>query len=935
MAQSLEEYRKELYGIDDNRGVLGWISSMGKETGSIILDVLSQLDRPRNALWVGMNEALKEDDPTAFFGGASRGWKREEVIRGRDLLKDRYPDWVKEHPYYSGFAAFGIDLATDPLMYIGPGMMKGIGKGIGALTPEWLQKGGRSLGQTDLARSLNIYTGESRDVKMLADAAKGRMRGANMAIEQDVKALQAKITSLSQKAGVSYDAAAKAVNQSVETARAAETGGKAMSVRDSLIEMGRGDVRWYGLPRSTGGLQKIADDQAGRYHQMYLAEKSAGVPISDIMRRANDMGVEGYVPHILSAEARRRQGVDSFKNWFRDPSKHPSVTARKMPGTVQAINQRKIKDMISQRLKKKLGKTPTEKQIAAEIKKLSAAGKLPQFMHTDPALLMGVREARHSMGMEGATYLKEVGKKFGHTSDDYKKMVAAGALPDDWVKAVGLKTHYLPPSIAKVVNAQSKMLTDPTTTNQFLRHFDQVQGLWKAWSLAVRPAYHARNLVGNIWNAYSLAGVKNPDVYRQAQKIQNQAMRGRLSKTDTIAGRSYDDIYKQARDHGLLGRGQYGADIVRSIEETLERGTGIAAGKASALSRALGTRSLPIRAGFRFGNAVENNARLGVFINSLKKGKTPEQAAYDVKKSLFDYSDLSMFERNVMKRLIPFYTWSRKNIPANIEAILKNPQRYQALNTARLNIEHEDGRPDPEATDWWGKRVPIYLGKEGEEDVWKMITLLNYIPVADLERLGSPADLIGEMTSPFIKEPLEQLFNYDLFRDQEIQKWKGQKEDFLGIPMPKRIAKLAKNIVVIAELNRANPFGIFGEALRDEVTGDISRTRSFEKLKGDLFGIKDYEIDLPGGGLTERVGEGGYDIARGSRLLRYLAGIRVFDVDERKGRYFQKKGIEDDLQELLRYLRKASRSGRVREIAELERLINMTLSGAETNPLLQ
>ena len=239
MAQSLEEYYRELYGEEERKGVLGWISSMGKETGSIILDVLSQLDRPRNALWVGMNEALKEDDPTAFFGGASRGWKREEVIRGMDLLKDRYPEWVKEHPYYAGFAGFGLDISGDPLMYIGPGMMKGIGKGIGMLTPEWLKKGGRSLGQTDLARSLNIYTGESRDVKMLADAAKGRMRGANMAIEQDVKALQAKITSLSQKAGVSYDDAAKAVNQSVETARAAETGGKAMSVRDSRIKMGR------------------------------------------------------------------------------------------------------------------------------------------------------------------------------------------------------------------------------------------------------------------------------------------------------------------------------------------------------------------------------------------------------------------------------------------------------------------------------------------------------------------------------------------------------------------------------------------------------------------------------------------------------------------------------------------------------------------------
>jgi hypothetical protein len=118
------------------------------------------------------------------------------------------------------------------------------------------------------------------------------------------------------------------------------------------------------------------------------------------------------------------------------------------------------------------------------------------------------------------------------------------------------------------------------------------------------------------------------------------------------------------------------------------------------------------------------------------------------------------------------------------------------------------------------------------------------------------------------------------------------------------------------------------------VTGDISRTRSFEKIKGNLFG-REWEVDLPGGGLTERVGEGGYDIERGSRLLRYLFGIRVYDVDERTGQYFKQQGIMDDLQELLRHLRKASRTGRVREIAELERLINMTISGTETNPLLQ
>ena len=78
-----------------------------------------------------------------------------------------------------------------------------------------------------------------------------------LAIEQDVKAMQARIMNLSQKAGVSYDDAAKAVNQSVETARAAERGMQPMSVRDALVENGTWRCTLgMGLPRRVGGLQK-------------------------------------------------------------------------------------------------------------------------------------------------------------------------------------------------------------------------------------------------------------------------------------------------------------------------------------------------------------------------------------------------------------------------------------------------------------------------------------------------------------------------------------------------------------------------------------------------------------------------------------------------------------------------------------------------------
>ena len=94
------------------------------------------------------------------------------------------------------------------------------------------------------------------------------------------------------------------------------------------------------------------------------------------------------------------------------------------------------------------------------------------------------------------------------------------------------------------------------------------------WSLGVRPAYHVRNLVGNIWNAYSLAGVKNPEVYRQAAMIQNQASRNLLSETEKIGGYTHRQLYDEAIERGIIGRGQYGADVTKTLERTLEGQTG-------------------------------------------------------------------------------------------------------------------------------------------------------------------------------------------------------------------------------------------------------------------------------------------------------------------------------------------------------------------------
>ena len=152
--------------------------------------------------------------------------------------------------------------------------------------------------------------------------------------------------------------------------------------------------------------------------------------------------------------------------------------------------------------------------------------------------------------------------------------------------------------------------------------------------------------------------------------------------------------------------------------------------------------------------------------------------------------------------------------------------------------------------------------------------------------------------------------------------------------MPKRMAHLAQLLVPIAELNRANPFGVFGEATMTS-RGVLESTRSFDTLKGRLPFVGDWEVDLPGEGLTPREPSTGYDLERGSRLLRYLTGLRVYPVDEPLGRYWQNKNFESDLRQLQSYMKWAALKGKQVELQEVSRLIQQYLAGVTTNPTLR
>ena len=455
------------------------------------------------------------------------------------------------------------------------------------------------------------------------------------------------------------------------------------------------------------------------------------------------------------------------------------------------------------------------------------------------------------------------------------------------------------------------------------------------WSLGLRPAYHARNVVGNLWNAYNIGGM-SPTSFRrfaQAGKIQRQGQRlkefsgttnlGKFKNAEGKSTVSNKELWEMAQKDGVLNHGQYGADVGRNLERYA-----IEDAPKSAIA-SLGqwvtptTKNKLLHGGFATGTTLENNTRLALYIDTLARTGSRKAARANVKKSLFDYADLSPFEQNVMKRFVPFYTWSRKNIPAQIEALIKNPQRGVRVDHLIDNIQYGIDTPSlDEMNDFISNRNPVFIDKfleGGKGDVHKVITLMNWLPLVDPDRLldwkpirggklegsGIPfPSLLAEMTNPYLKSVFEGLANYDVYRRRDIDDLGGKNVDFMGVRMPAHLAKLAQNLVMLSELDRLNPAGVFGEKTRD-AEGKVTRTRARFKVPWqDKASLRESRLDAP----------------VSMRILQYLVGLRPYEESGDSAKW-DKLRLMSDYRELRRRLKKELGKGNLDTADDIRRML--------------
>jgi len=439
-----------------------------------------------------------------------------------------------------------------------------------------------------------------------------------------------------------------------------------------------------------------------------------------------------------------------------------------------------------------------------------------------------------------------------------------------------LKGRWFSKEVASEINKTTTALTDDETMKGIIKSFDTVQNFWKGQVL-ISPAYHARNIIGNMWNNY-LGEVTKPALYKTAKDIQMLAKTPSQLKNiiiTTKAGKKITgtQIFRQAERTGVLGRGWYAADIDKVINR-------------------YGKYNLT-KANRAVGEVLENNARLAHFIDKIEKGSSFFDASQSVKKYLFDYGELTKFEKQVMKRVAPFYTWTRKNIPLQIENLIKQPGKFAALGKAKEAIETEAGVPATEKylPEWIKGRAPIRIRKNPKGQ-YEYFLLENWLPAADIDKILKPGKTFGEMFTPIIKTPYEFFRNWSTYFNSKIERYPGERQTYLGMKNAftrKKLVMLYRNIRILNDFEKLNPGSIFGTTEKESI-----------------FGIKK----------TARV-----DLPVFARIVNFLTGVKLQPYDLKRAKKSWKYKQRTTLSELMQGYNKAKKGDDTKEKNRLAKLI--------------
>ena len=352
---------------------------------------------------------------------------------------------------------------------------------------------------------------------------------------------------------------------------------------------------------------------------------------------------------------------------------------------------------------------------------------LSRMTHT-----MGSLATDRAISLEGQRMARELGFASTKPKPGFVKYRSSGIMGRYFPEEM-----YVDPDIIKEFDRMEEILSRTGMSIPVIEKWvAPVIDKWKAGMTIYHPGHHTRNLVGDMMMSFFQDGVKNPKYYERAMRMQaKHNIRGKyedgwellnamgggtnvLEKSNNVAavvkikGKkiSLDDIEVQqaAYERGLL------PDFATSEDINILGATEITRADGSVVQVEQNFRNKldkiqPLKGkGRQVAGSIsqrrDDMVRLSHFMHILEN----PPRAFKTKEELFDYashrvrrahpdgSDLTDFERAWMRKIFPFYSWTRKAIPLVLESMATNPARHTIYPKAMYNIAEANG-VDPDS----------------------------------------------------------------------------------------------------------------------------------------------------------------------------------------------------------------------------------------------
>ncbi|MDD3414829.1 MAG: hypothetical protein PHY47_12615 [Lachnospiraceae bacterium] len=637
--------------------------------------------------------------------------------------------------------------------------------------------------------------------------------------------------------------------------------------------------------------------------------------LNDFLRWGADEGIpderllSAYAPHMQSSKLKnvdpKKLAEVKSKSIIKGTQEEKFRLAnmfaleRKHPGTIQEINRYMKKEYgIDEWFEHRLGQLYLQrglkhnqlmfdKQFYSDLSthfgtKIDDITKIP----TNRKMFASIEDIGEILALVDEKDLSDVIKDLGLPqklmTDHFTPLVEIDA--NALVKLKTMNSKFSAMSVDNTVfdmiNKMGKVQYDDTRST-FLKMYDKALGLWKLNATSINPGFHARNAISNVFQEYLAVGNAALDIETQAlaykivaassDKIDLDEVFKFGNKSFTVRELKELAIKLDVIDEGFWKTELLDKGIVNS--NPLERLYSDIANKNKASKEAytltdkisksplnlLSKSFAPYQVGSAVGSAVEGQARLANFIANLKLGKDPFEAADMVQKFMFDYTDLSKIEKDVFKRIIPFYTWMRKNIPLQLEQLIDQPKTYRnlskMLSTVKGLTPNKDRISRQDMNEFAREWIQLPFKTKNAKGKAEPVFWNPNLPYSDLDRadIFNPLEAAKDVfssASPFIKLPVEILANKNVYFDSPISRGIGDTSDAPGYlnallgGTKKDKAQIDPYLrYILQNIGSLENVSKLIEKSSDRVEGQIMSDKAIAALNA-LGGVKLYSYDV-------------------------------------------------------------------------------------------